>query len=284
MIIGISGKKQHGKDTLALIIEFIVDQYKDHGQILQKFDKFKAYWATQVLLNVEGYKYHYERKQFAYKLKQIVCLLIGCTMGQLEDNEFKEKLLGEKWRRFSYYHYKLSSDISDGRVSPYFSTIEELMLYEFPKVNDRPLWGREALSVRNELLTPRLLLQLIGTEGLRNTVHPNVHVNALFADYIGINTGKKEYIGHGDYTEVSTIEYPNWIITDTRFPNEAKAIKDREGLIFRIFNPRVKSNDTHPSEIALDSYQEFDEFITNDGSIEDLIEKTRVILQKYKII
>ena len=29
-------------------------------------------------------------------------------------------------------------------------------------------------------------------------------------------------------------EYPNWIITDCRFPNEAKAIKDRDGISIRV--------------------------------------------------
>ena len=35
--------------------------------------------------------------KFADKLKDIVCLLIGCTRQQLECREFKEKELGEEW-------------------------------------------------------------------------------------------------------------------------------------------------------------------------------------------
>lgn len=78
-------------------------------------------------------------------------------------------------------------------------------------------------------MTPRLLLQIIGTDCIRNKVHPNAWVNALFADY--------KYEIHR--SEVPTRAagfidqhvYPNWIITDMRFPNELEAIKKKEVLL-----------------------------------------------------
>jgi hypothetical protein len=39
----------------------------------------------------------FEIKKYADKLKDFVCILIGCTREQLEDQEFKEKELGEEW-------------------------------------------------------------------------------------------------------------------------------------------------------------------------------------------
>ena len=35
-------------------------------------------------------------------------------------------------------------------------------------------------------LTPRKLLQLLGTDCGRDIIHPNIWVNALFADYVSV--------------------------------------------------------------------------------------------------
>ena len=76
---------------------------------------------------------------------------------------------------------------------------------------------------------------------------------------------------------------PNWIISDVRFPNEAKAIKDKGVILIRINRP---GNDTgkHLSEIALDDYKNWNYVIDNNGTIEDLIEKVKQILIQEKII
>ena len=95
-------------------------------------------------------------------------------------------------------------------------------------------------------------------------------------------------------------EYPNWIITDTRFPNEADAVKSRDGINIRIerddyvFDESGKriiptkeyvntNNKQHESETALDDYS-FDYVIDNNGTIEDLIIKVKEILIKENII
>ena len=80
--------------------------------------------------------------------------------------------------------------------------------------------------------------------------------------------------------------FPNWIITDVRFPNEAKAIKDRGGIVIRVNRTYYTEDkkyiigydpfETHPSETALDDY-EFDYVIENDGSLDELITKIKLI-------
>jgi hypothetical protein len=104
-------------------------------------------------------------------------------------------------------------------------------------------------------LTPRKILQLLGTEAGREIIHPNIWVNSLFADYTTDS---------------------NWIITDVRFPNEAQAIKDRGGIIIRIERPGGESHcgGAHASETALDDY-DFDIVINNDGTIDELIDKVK---------
>ena len=87
--------------------------------------------------------------------------------------------------------------------------------------------------------------------------------------------------------------YPNWIITDTRFPNELQAVKDKGGINIRVNRPKERElilrNATsiidtrktlepeHKSETVLDN-AEFDYTIENDGTLDELIDKIRDLL------
>lgn len=288
MIIGLSGKKQSGKDTVAMIIEFITDQYKLHGQILQTFDKFKAYWATQVLLAKDGYQAHWQKKQFAGKLKEIVALLLGCPIEQLEDNSFKEKELGEEWRVWYWTYYKMSNNNSpEGKISAVFYNEEQAKLASSVGYSILKVFPEAVL--KSKLLTPRLLLQLLGTDCGRIIIHPNIWVNATMADYKPTNDCQQHSDGlfytdeHGE-NEVIPI-YPNWIITDVRFPNEVKAVEDKGGIVVRIdrYDLIYTTADNHPSETSLDNHT-FDIVITNSGSLDDLVGAVKNVLITTKII
>ena len=124
----------------------------------------------------------------------------------------------------------------------------------------------------NSLMSVRDFLQKLGTDGLRDGLHENVWVNALMANYKPI-----------DYNDDVQPELPNWIITDTRFPNEAEAIKKAGGIIIRINRIGVKPINDHPSEVSLDKW-DFDHIITNDGSLEDLERKIKNVLQSNNLI
>ena len=128
-------------------------------------------------------------------------------------------------------------------------------------------------------MTYREFLQKLGTEAMRNGLHTNVWVNALFANYNAIGYKYKDC----DYKVIQgKWEYPNWIITDLRFPNEIEAIVERKGITIRVNRPGISLLD-HPSETSLDN-AEFDYTIVNDSTIEDLVIKVREILVKEKII
>ena len=239
-IIGISGKKTAGKDTVGKIINIILSspQLNDEGvaTFLRK-DIGQSYFTV---------------KKFADKLKDMVCMLISCTREQLEDETFKNTELGEEWWYFKGRNGTLISYTKDS------------------KRNDEDLVKP----------TPRLLMQLLGTECCREILHPNIWVNSVMADY---KKTAKERPTNGMITGNIGASYPNWIITDVRFPNEASAIKQRDGIIIRVNSKRCNNTDKHPSETSLDNY-EFDEIIRNDGTIEELIEQVRIVLQKYKLI
>ena len=134
-------------------------------------------------------------------------------------------------------------------------------------------------------MTYREFLQKLGTEAMRDGLHTNVWVNALFADYIR-NDDKLIRITEENLEEWQEGKYPNWIITDMRFPNEMEAVEEREGITIKVIRnngTRAIDINPHASETALDD-AEFDYEIINDGTLEDLVEKVREILTKEKII
>lgn len=59
------------------------------------------------------------------------------------------------------------------------------------------------------------------------------------------------------------------VITDVRFINEADAIRERGGKIWRVIRPGVDAVNAHVSETQMDGYP-FDELIFNDRDIREL--------------
>ena len=94
MIIGISGRIGSGKDTVGELIQLLIwakgelsavniSQYRESGQ-----------YAHNIKIQ-SGF----EIKKFADKLKDMVCMLIGCTREQLEDREFKSMTMEDLYKQ-----------------------------------------------------------------------------------------------------------------------------------------------------------------------------------------
>lgn len=278
-IIALSGKKNSGKDLVYNIINYLYVKHK-HPHIYKAyflgFDLYLHYRKTDKI----GWL-GFENIKFANKLKNIVCLLIGCTREQLEDRDFKEKELGEEWRRWYWSYYKVSSDFNTkGKISGYFDSKEkaEEGKSDFKEV----FYKSDNWKLKSEILTPRILLQEIGTDLFRNQLHPEIWVNSTFNNYLTPHNSLDNNLKM----------YPNWIITDLRFKNELKAIKDRQGITVRIntiwdysntdsFLKNINQNE-HPSETELDN-ETFDIVLDNNGTIEDLIEQVDTKLFKNDI-
>jgi len=62
---------------------------------------------------------------------------------------------------------------------------------------------------------------------------------------------------------------PDLVIPDVRFENEAAAIKDRGGVLWRVTRPGVGPVNDHESETAMDGWA-FDGWLLNGGTLEDL--------------
>lgn len=276
MIISISGHIGSGKDTVGNILQILIDlPHFSNKAVIEYLDK-------------KDINYSYENKKFADKLKDIVCMLIGCTREQLEDRDFKETSLGEEWTRYSVANGFWSH--SDNNPSHKMMDSKQCSKAEYEnevKVN----WQTAYKTV----YTPRLLLQHIGTELFRNQIIDGIWVNALMSEY----KPKEELVGTTPENIQWREVYPNWIITDTRFPNELQAVKDKGGINIRVNRPkerelilrnahsiidtRKSNNLEHISESALDN-SEFNYTIENDGTLDELIDKIRDLLITLKLI
>lgn len=290
-LIGVSGKIGCGKDTVGKIIQYLIWNPEQKSSPISFED-----WMNKLDNDSRELNSSWEIKKFADKLKDIVCILIGCTREQLENREFKEKELGEEW----CYYISSHGEYEDYQEKIFFN--EE---YAISFANE---FYNPRVS-KKQYLTPRKLFTLLGTECGREIIHPNIWCNSLFSGY-------KDIKGIGGLTDKPfNLGKPDWIITDVRFPNEVQAIKDRGGTVIRVNRPFIvdfhgnyvdntyesdelkvfkqignstkwecKLKNEHESETALDTYQDFDYIVDNSGNIEDLVEKVREILIKEKII
>ena len=114
-------------------------------------------------------------------------------------------------------------------------------------------------------ITPRYVLQVFGTECMRRGFYDSIWVSLV-----------KKKIQENPTT--------NWVIPDTRFPNEVDMIKSVGGSVWcvkRGQNPQwfdrykyhdVKPDDIHPSEWAW-AHSNFDHIITNDDTVAQLHQK-----------
>lgn len=149
-------------------------------------------------------------------------------------------------KRFAYRVKQISSLMLNIPVEDFESrTVKSMYLED---------WG----------MTVREFLQRIGTDAVRDNLHPDAWVLSLMSEY-----------EEGD----------NWIITDLRFPNEFDAVKERGGICIRVIRNDIQdiNPDGHASETSLDSYSlngQFDHYIRADkgdiGSIKTQVNEILV--------
>ena len=121
-------------------------------------------------------------------------------------------------------------------------------------------------------VTPRWVLQHFGTEVMRGNMYDAIWVDSCIGRYKGQNT----------------------VISDTRFPNEVKKIREHGGIIILVkrgadpewFTNYVEGNieptGIHSSEYAW-AKEEFDYVIENNGTKEQLSAKLDELLVSNKI-
>ena len=124
----------------------------------------------------------------------------------------------------------------------------------------------------NKDVTPRWVLQHFGTEVMRQNMHDSIWIDSCMARYKGEPT----------------------VISDTRFENEIKMIKESGGKIILVkrgqdpdwFTSYVEGN-IEPSGIHSSEYawakSDFDHVIKNDGTLEELYQLVDDLIVSNKI-
>lgn len=251
MIIGISGRKQAGKNTVANILHGIV--LKEQGLVKDwnlggdgqlviltedaegemgwgEFDISRRDEAFTEYADLNMWP-HVKLYSFADDLKRICSSLFNipkeCVWGTDDQkNQIQEHLIWENlptWENVS-----LNKDISHG------------------------------LSKR--AMTAREFMQYFGTDIMRKIYEP-IWINSC------IRTIKKEQ------SQLA-------VIADVRFPNEAKVIEECGGAVVRL--TRQLFDDKHTSEVSLDDYP-FTHYIDNkDESVDSLIMKVKELYHHLK--
>lgn len=130
--------------------------------------------------------------------------------------------------------------------------------YSLEYFYDRSLYDTKLvgwLDTNGVEFTCRTFMQKFATEGVRDNFCTDTWINTLFADYDN---------------------QVKWIITDLRFLNEYNKLREFDSIILKII-PKHESYDSHKSENDLNSVDDWDYIIVNDGTLDDFRNKIKNI-------
>lgn len=213
-IIGLSGKIGSGKDLVTTCIQLMTCNDTDIRSAFydnpEKALLFYGGGAAELASDYRNVKY-------AGKVKFIVAELLGVTVRKLEDKVYINEPLGEVWwyymvngEKSSYIHSELSdADKVDNLVKP----------------------------------TPRMLMQIVGTEAGRDVIHPEIWANATLSRYT-----------EGD----------KWLISDVRFPNEVNPIELGGGTVIRLIRYKLLSEWLSDYGIELEDFEAYNNLQISD--------------------
>lgn len=173
-----------------------------------------------------------------------------------EKGEFSNALPYQE-KSFAYLVKKFASELT-GIPMEGWETEADKALFLGPE------WNYQDETGNKVAMTRRMMLKKLGSDACNQNLHKNCWVNGLFQNYDAATS--------------------KWMVTDVRFPQEVEAIRNRDGIVIRVVRPATEDKDAHISETALDGYTNFDYMIYNDGTLEELTEKIRLILEDLKLI
>lgn len=104
--------------------------------------------------------------------------------------------------------------------------------------------------------SPRELMQSMGTEWARNTVHPDVWVKLAEQNLDYMTNALSPVIG--------------FVISDVRFENEADFIRKRGGTVIHISRRDAQAVNPHISEAGVELNFN-DQTLRNDGTVEEFL-------------
>lgn len=108
-------------------------------------------------------------------------------------------------------------------------------------------------------ITPRWAMQSLGTEWGRDMIHEDVWAVSCLS-------------------RIETSDHEDWVVTDTRFPNEVRILRAHGATLVRIRRPNADTGqfENHPSEDQIDNLA-VDIEVINDGTLAQLEGVARAI-------
>lgn len=223
VIIGLSGKKQSGKSTMA---NFMHGYEMKLAGVIEKFDITDK---GELLVNC-----HYEQNG-----------AIVQDMGVLDLNQkndtFYEYASNRIWPLIKLYSF--ADPLKELVMSLFELPYESVYGTDQEKNEVTHIMWENCPGVKNKKgpMTGREIMQFVGTEVFRKMYEP-VWINATL-------------------NMIEAESPPIAVICDVRFKNEADSIRAKGGKVVR--NTRTVSSDFHNSEVDLDDYEYFDLLIDN---------------------
>ena len=279
MIIGISGKKGSGKDTVAKILQYFTLPEELRTISIDEW-VYELSYHPEISDNLST---NLQIRKYADKLKDCTSLLLNIPRWKLENEEFKKTVLPECWDVWVLEH-EMGNSI-------HMTKEEAIIIANYLRLPE------DAYTIEKESMTIRDFLQMVGTDAMRDVIHPNIWVNTLMEDYqpVSMTNIAKASVKTGNTTKIiKEPTWPSWVISDVRFLNEVNAIKNgvlgnpvpKNDFRFTVRVNRPKRNldrtDEHQSEIELDDYQHWDYVIENDKNLDHLAFEIHCMLKSKK--
>lgn len=147
-------------------------------------------------------------------------------------------------------------------IVPFAQTLKEMLIpmlkamgYDQADAEDL-VFKHKQVVVPSAEVSVRHMLRTLGTEWGRSCIHPDIWLRCW-----------SERIKHFDKV----------VVDDCRFRNEAQLIKNLGGELWYVERPGIPKSFEHSSEGSLNDYEDFDCAVFNDGAIEDLTTKLRLL-------
>lgn len=149
-------------------------------------------------------------------------------------------------------------------IVPFAQTLKEMLIPMLESLGYCSAAAEDLVYMHKEVVVPgaevsvRHMLRTLGTEWGRSCIHPDIWLRCW-----------SERIK----------QYDKVVVDDCRFVNEATLIKQLGGQLWYVERPGVPRTFEHASEGGLNDYLDFSCAVFNDGTLEDLTTKLRLIAQ-----
>ena len=154
-------------------------------------------------------------------------------------------------------------------ADPLKNACKELFLLSDSQLNGTQQ-DKESIDNRWFGCTPRMMMQYVGTDLLRNRLNgliPGIG-NDLFIHNFGLWYDEKKKNNPKSMV----------VVTDVRFRNEVEMIHSRGGIVIKLERANGLPVDSHESEISIDNITDIDYVIDNNGSLSDLYNSLQKIV------